>query len=92
MTDEALRPAERRSFVDIAFRDEIPVTGTAITKILPPVARFSPTGGLARTSGASSTSSKRSSLATLDSPTASGSPKPLSKRIVYKLIRSSVIG
>ncbi len=43
---EGLKPDETRAFVDHAFRDgAIPTTGTAITTILPPVSRFSPTGG-----------------------------------------------
>ncbi len=40
--DEGLNADEARVFVDNAFRDgAIPVTGTAITKVLPPVSRFS---------------------------------------------------
>ncbi|RYG87054.1 MAG: hypothetical protein EON58_21070, partial [Alphaproteobacteria bacterium] len=40
--DEGLKPDETRSFVENAFRDGgIPTGGTAITKILPPVSRFS---------------------------------------------------
>jgi len=43
---ENLRPDEARAFVDRAFRDgAIQTTGTAITKILPPVSRFSASGG-----------------------------------------------
>lgn len=46
ITEEGLRPAETKIFVGHAFRDgAIPVTGTAITKILPPASRFSPEGG-----------------------------------------------
>jgi len=42
IADENLNPEETRVFVDNAFRDGgIPLTGTAITKILPPVSRFS---------------------------------------------------
>ena len=42
ITDENLNPDETRAFVENAFRDGgIPTTGTAITKILPPVSRFS---------------------------------------------------
>ena len=42
IADEGLNPDETKAFVDNAFRDgAIPVTGTAITKILPPVSRFS---------------------------------------------------
>ncbi len=38
---ENLKPAETREFVDRAFRDgAIPTTGTAVTRILPPVSRF----------------------------------------------------
>jgi type I restriction enzyme R subunit len=43
---EGLRPAETRAFVERAFRDgAIQVTGTAITRVLPPVSRFSAEGG-----------------------------------------------
>jgi len=42
IADEGLNAGETKAFVDNAFRDgAIPVTGTAITKILPPVSRFS---------------------------------------------------
>ena len=42
IADEGLNPDETKTFVDNAFRDGgIPTTGTAITKILPPVSRFS---------------------------------------------------
>jgi type I restriction enzyme R subunit len=42
IAEESLNPDATRSFVDNAFRDgSIPVTGTAITKILPPASRFS---------------------------------------------------
>jgi type I restriction enzyme R subunit len=42
IADEGLNADETKAFVDNAFRDgAIPVTGTAITKILPPVSRFS---------------------------------------------------
>mgnify|MGYP000855843271 FL=1 len=41
IADEGLNPGETRTFVENAFRDGgIPSTGTAITKILPPVSRF----------------------------------------------------
>ncbi len=41
--DERLDPDEARLFMDYAFRDgAIPFTGTAITRILPPVSRFNP--------------------------------------------------
>lgn len=44
--DENLRPEQARSFVEAAFRDgQIRSTGTAITKVLPPVSRFSAAGG-----------------------------------------------
>lgn len=43
---ENLKPAETRTFVANAFRDgAIPMTGTAITRILPPASRFSSGGG-----------------------------------------------
>ena len=43
---ETLRPEETRAFIDAAFRDgAIQTTGTAITKVLPPVSRFSASGG-----------------------------------------------
>lgn len=43
---ESLRPDETRVFVETAFRDgSIQTTGTAITKVLPPVSRFSAKGG-----------------------------------------------
>lgn len=46
ISDEGLKPDETRAFVQHAFRDGgIPTTGTAVTKILPPVSRFSPDGG-----------------------------------------------
>ncbi len=42
IAEENLNPEATRAFMDNAFRDgAIPVTGTAITKILPPVSRFS---------------------------------------------------
>jgi type I restriction enzyme R subunit len=42
ISDEGLKPDATKTFIDNAFRDgAIPVTGTAITKILPPVSRFS---------------------------------------------------
>jgi type I restriction enzyme R subunit len=44
--DENLRPEETRAFVETAFRDgQISTTGTAITKVLPPVSRFAAAGG-----------------------------------------------
>jgi len=46
IASEGLRPAETRAFIETAFRDGvIQATGTAITKVLPPVTRFSPDGG-----------------------------------------------
>lgn len=46
ITDENLNAEATRSFIDNAFRDgSIPTTGTAITKILPPVSRFSKGNG-----------------------------------------------
>jgi type I restriction enzyme R subunit len=42
ITDENLKLAEARKFIDNAFRDgSIKTTGTDIDKILPPVSRFS---------------------------------------------------
>ncbi|TDD66358.1 type I restriction endonuclease subunit R [Jiangella aurantiaca] len=44
--DEDLKPEETRAFIDTAFRDgEIETTGTAITRVLPPVSRFAVDGG-----------------------------------------------
>ena len=46
ISDENLRPDETRAFIETAFRDgQIRTTGTAITKVLPPVSRFAATGG-----------------------------------------------
>ncbi|WNM30247.1 type I restriction endonuclease subunit R [Streptomyces sp. Li-HN-5-11] len=46
ISDERLKPEQTKSFIDQAFRDgAIPVTGTAITRILPPTSRFSAAGG-----------------------------------------------
>lgn len=46
ITDENLNAEATRSFIDNAFRDgSIPTTGTAITRILPPVSRFSKGNG-----------------------------------------------
>lgn len=46
ITEENLKSEETHAFVEAAFRDgAIPTTGTAITRILPPVSRFSPSGG-----------------------------------------------
>lgn len=42
ISDENLKPDRTRAFVDAAFRDgQVRATGTSITKILPPVSRFS---------------------------------------------------
>ena len=46
IVDEGLNGAETKAFVANAFRDGgVPVTGTAITKILPPVSRFDQNNG-----------------------------------------------
>ncbi len=46
IAEENLNPAETVAFVESAFRDgAIPTSGTAITRILPPVSRFSGDGG-----------------------------------------------
>lgn len=46
ITSEGLRPDETRAFIDTAFDDgAISITGTAITRVLPPASRFSPDGG-----------------------------------------------
>ncbi|MCB1256826.1 MAG: hypothetical protein KDB26_06970, partial [Microthrixaceae bacterium] len=46
IVDEGLDSDATHAFVDAAFRDgAIQGTGTAITKILPPVSKFSPSGG-----------------------------------------------
>ena len=46
IAEESLNADATRSFIDNAFRDGgIAATGTAITKILPPVSRFSKTSG-----------------------------------------------
>jgi type I restriction enzyme R subunit len=46
ITEENLRPDETRIFVETAFRDgQIRTSGTAITKVLPPVSRFAADGG-----------------------------------------------
>ena len=45
IADERLHPDETRAFIDRAFRDgTIQGSGTAITRILPPVSRFDPDG------------------------------------------------
>jgi len=46
IAEEGLKPEATRAFVADAFRDgAIPVAGTAVTEILPPVSRFSADGG-----------------------------------------------
>jgi type I restriction enzyme R subunit len=46
IASEGLHPEETRAFIETAFRDgAVQMTGTAITKVLPPVSRFSPDGG-----------------------------------------------
>jgi type I restriction enzyme, R subunit len=46
ISEENLNPDAARIFIDNAFRDgSIPTAGTAITKILPPVSRFSKNNG-----------------------------------------------
>ena len=43
---ENLMPTETYAFVDHTFRDgNLQLSGTAVTKILPPVSRFAPEGG-----------------------------------------------
>jgi type I restriction enzyme R subunit len=42
IAEESLNPDEARAFVDNAFRDgAVPAAGTAITRVVPPVSRFS---------------------------------------------------
>ncbi len=46
IAEEQLRPDETEVFVANSFRDgSVPTSGTAITTILPPVSRFSASGG-----------------------------------------------
>lgn len=46
ITEQNLKPEPTRAFVDEAFRDgQLRTSGTAITKILPPVSRFAADGG-----------------------------------------------
>jgi type I site-specific restriction-modification system R (restriction) subunit len=46
IAEENLKPTETRAFVRSSFRDgALQPTGTAITKILPPVSRFAKDGG-----------------------------------------------
>lgn len=46
IADENLKPEAAQEFVQNAFRNgELRTTGTAITKILPPISRFAPSGG-----------------------------------------------
>jgi len=50
IASENLRPEAARTFVEAAFRDgELRTNGTELTKVLPPVSRFAPTGGLGET-------------------------------------------
>lgn len=43
--DERLNAEETKAFMENAFRDgAVPTTGTAVTRIMPPVSRFSPSG------------------------------------------------
>lgn len=45
ITEENLDKDETYKFINNAFRDGyVQTTGTAITKVLPPVSRFTPTG------------------------------------------------
>jgi len=47
IADEHLKPAETKVLVETAFRDgAIAASGTAITRVMPPVSRFAPNGGL----------------------------------------------
>lgn len=49
ITEENLKREETYTFIDNAFKDgAIQSTGTAITKVLPPVSRFTPTGDLTK--------------------------------------------
>ena len=49
IAEENLNAEATRAFVDNAFRDgAIPTAGTAITKVLPPVSRFSKDNGHGR--------------------------------------------
>lgn len=46
INDENLKPEESKAFVETAFRDGgIQSSGTAITRIMPPIPRFAPSGG-----------------------------------------------
>ncbi len=46
ITEEGLKPDETKTFIVNAFRDGgIPTTGTAVTRIMPPVSRFAANGG-----------------------------------------------
>ena len=46
ITQENLRPEQAREFVDEAFRDgQVTTGGIAITRVLPPVSRFTAGGG-----------------------------------------------
>jgi type I restriction enzyme R subunit len=46
IAEEGLKTDETKAFIEHAFRDgRVPISGTAITRILPPVSRFSSDGG-----------------------------------------------
>ena len=46
IAEENLKPEQTKTFVDHAFRDgRVPTTGTAVTRIMPPVSRFAADGG-----------------------------------------------
>lgn len=52
IAEEGLKPAETRAFLETAFREgSVRGTGTAITRILPPLSRFSPDGAHAEQKG-----------------------------------------
>lgn len=73
--EENLRAQAAHAFVGSAFRDgELRTSGTAITKILPPVSRFAGGGGHVRRSSESSRSSACSSSGS------SGCPERLMSR------------
>ncbi|MHB8657464.1 MAG: type I restriction endonuclease subunit R [Solirubrobacteraceae bacterium] len=46
IAEEGLKPDETKAFIAHAFRDgRIATTGTAVTRLIPPVSRFAPDGG-----------------------------------------------
>lgn len=46
IAEEGLKSEETKAFIEHAFRDgRIPTTGTAVTRIMPPVSRFAADGG-----------------------------------------------